>query len=262
MTLLDDDLRRAVRGGAITAAYQPQIDLAEGRMVSAEVLARWDDPQRGPVPPLEFIPVAERSDIIHDLGRTMLDAGFDAARAWSTARRPIEVSVNVSVVQLVDRAFDDEVARRLESAALPPGSVTLEITETHSIFEVPGIAQRLELLHALGAEISIDDVGTGFAPVQRIDELPVSELKIDRSIVQDPTAAAEATMAGIIGFAHDRGIRVVGEGVETPEQRDRLARLACDRGQGFLFGYPMPREEIDAIIAGLDPATGELPIVG
>lgn len=260
MTLLDDDLRQAVHSGAITAAFQPQVDLVDGRMVSAEALARWDHPDRGPIPPLEFIPAAERSALIHDLGRVMLDAGFDAAIAWHGAPRPIEVSVNVSVMQLHDAGFDDRVLRRLDDAGLPPGFVTLEITETHSIFDVPGIAQRLERLHAAGAEISIDDVGTGFAPVERIVELPVSELKIDRSIVQDPAPVAEAAISGIVAFAHGRGIRVVGEGVETAEQRDRLVALHCDRGQGYLFGMPMPRAAIDEVIAGLDPSTGELPV--
>jgi len=249
VTLLDDDLRRAVDEGAIGAAFQPQFDLAEGRIVSAEVLARWNHPERGTVPPLEFIPVAERSSLIHELGLGMLDIGWDAAEQWQLTSHPLEVSINVSAVQLTEPSFDEAVAERLATRPLPPGTITLEITESLQLFDVPQAASRLERLHALGAEVSIDDFGTGFSSIERIEELPVSEIKIDRSMVQDLSVDGHAAIAEIIGYAHDRGIRVVGEGVETVAQRDRLLDLGCDRAQGWLFGKPMPREEFERLLA-------------
>jgi len=235
----ENDLRSAIEAGQIFAMYQPQVDVVSRRVVAGEVLARWRHPEQGIVSPLDFIPLAERSALIDDLGLRMLRLGWDAAQHWNTPDIHVGVAVNVSPVQLTSERLDDAVGFLIEHSDLPPETLTLEITESHRILDVPGVAARLARLRDLGVGVSIDDFGVGYSSMERVEELPISEIKIDISMVQDETDRGYAAFMEIASYAHEHSLRLVAEGVETEEQLERVEKLHCDRAQGWLFGQPL-----------------------
>lgn len=239
---LDADLRGAVSRGEIRAFYQPQIDTATGRVVAVEALARWHHPARGLLEPAEFITLAEDNGLITDIGQEILDQACAAARRWNDTGHRLEVSVNVSPLQLLRPEFLHEVATTLERHRLPADRLTLEITESRLVDSPADTTRVLEALRAAGVGISIDDFGTGFSSLGQLHALPVTELKIDRSFVQDgPTG--KTLVAAIIGMSHGLGLRVVAEGIETEPQLGLIRRDGCDRAQGFLLGKPRPVDD-------------------
>ncbi len=245
---LAHDLRGAVARGEIVANYQPQLDLTTGRVVAAEALARWRHPELGLISPAVFIPIAEESELIHALGRSMLDQVLATAAAWLRDGIELEVSVNVSANQLTTLEFFDKLDADLEHYRLPPQAVTIEITESQPILDTPSIASRLSDLRDRGLGISIDDYGVGYSSLQQLDRMPATELKIDLSLVQDDSVEALALMTAVVELAHWRGMRVVAEGIETGAQLARVRELECDRAQGFLLGMPMTRAELEDLV--------------
>jgi EAL domain-containing protein (putative c-di-GMP-specific phosphodiesterase class I) len=243
------DLGGAVERGEIVAFYQPQIDVETRRIVAVESLSRWLHPQLGLQSPLIFIPIAEEFGLIDDLGDFMIGESFACAAEFARRGRPIDVSVNVSAIQLGRSTFFDRLEARLAEIDLPPDTITLEITESRFIANRPLVAQRLVQLRAQGVGVSIDDFGVGHSSVEQVLALPANELKIDRTIVQDESGSEGALFATIVRLAKDRGLRTVAEGVETDAQFDRVRSLGCDRAQGYLIGKPIPRNELDALIA-------------
>jgi len=239
IAMSENELRTAIDADQIFALYQPQVDVVSRRVVAGEVLARWRHPDAGIVSPLDFIPLAERTALIDDIGIRMLQAGWQAAQRWNTPEIPVGVAVNVSPVQLTSERLDAAVAMLVEHTDLPADTLTLEITESHRILDVPGVAARLESLRGLGVGISIDDFGVGYSSMERVEELPISEIKIDISMVQDGSDAGYAAFMEIAEYAHEHALRLVAEGVETPEQLERVELLRCDRAQGWLFGEPL-----------------------
>lgn len=239
IAMSEHDLRTAIDADQIFALYQPQVDVSSRRVVAGEVLARWRHPDHGVVSPLDFIPLAERTALIDDIGLKMLHLGWRAAHDWNTSDIQVGVAVNVSPVQLSSERLDDAVAFLVEHSELPADTLTLEITESHRILDVPGVSARLESLRGLGVGVSIDDFGVGYSSMERVEELPISEIKIDISMVQDASDAGYAAFMEIAEYAHARSLRLVAEGVETEEQLDRVERLRCDRAQGWLFGEPL-----------------------
>jgi EAL domain-containing protein (putative c-di-GMP-specific phosphodiesterase class I) len=242
------ELEGAVTRGEIRAVFQPQIDIATRRIVAVEALARWSHPQLGAVPPSDFIPVAEELGLIAEIGDFMLDEGCRCSSMWTAAGLTVEVAVNVSPAQLATVDFLDRIQSNLERHRLPADSLTIEITESLPVAEVPTVLLRLTELRELGVGVSVDDFGTGHASAERLATLPVSELKLDQSLVQNlnppPQFLTEA-----IALAKEGGLRVVAEGVETEEQFERARRLGCDRAQGYLFGRPASEEEITRELA-------------
>lgn len=246
------ELPRAVSRGQITAHYQPQFDVDSGEIVAVETLARWTHPKFGAVAPSLFIPLAEDLGLIDELGDHMIGLGCDAARDWQRRGRAIEVAVNVSALQLADPDFARRLLRAVEQHQLSPRLLTIEVTESAEILDVSVVAERLDWLRSVGVTISVDDFGTGHSSVEQVLDLRATELKIDQSLVRDESAAARTLLAAVVTFAHDKGLRVVAEGVETESQLMRVRELRCDRAQGYLLGHPVEKTEIDRMLQAHD----------
>ena len=249
---IEHGLRRALELGEIGVAYQPVVDLGTGMIAGVEALARWRHPERGMIPPAEFIAVAERAGLIVDLGRFVLrEACLASVRlAAAAGGQPVPVSVNVSARQIVDGDFVTDVRSALAAAALAAGSLTLELTESILILEEERADQVVAAVKELGVRLAIDDFGTGHSSLSYARRFPVDELKIDRSFIaglgRDREDAAIVTAA--IAFARALHLAVTAEGVETPDQAIRLRALGCDRAQGYLFARPMDEAALASIL--------------
>ena len=237
-------LGHALERGQLTAWFQPQYDLLTDELVGVEALCRWHHPTWGTIAPSSFIPIAEEDGSIEEIGRFMAVEAISAMRAWR-----IDVSVNVSPTQLEDSSFAVWLEQRMRSVRRPARRLTLEITEGRHLDDVPALVGRLDRLRAIGLGIAIDDFGAGQASLTQLKRLHATELKIDRALVIDDSPEASEVVAAAVAVAHDAGIRVVAEGIETPDQLDRIARLGCDRAQGYLLGRPVPRPEMEELVA-------------
>ncbi|MDQ1287140.1 MAG: hypothetical protein QG622_705 [Actinomycetota bacterium] len=253
---LEGDLRAALTGSGLWVAYQAQVDLATGVWLGAEALSRWNHPVQGLVNPLEFIGIAEQSDLIHALGqRTLATACRDAITLRTSASPKLTMSVNVSVRQLDDADFAGHVEEVLSVSRLPAAALCLEVTESSLALDEIHAGRSLHPLRDLGIRIAIDDFGTGYSSLARLRTLPVDELKIDRSFVTPLTndRRSRDVVAGIITLAHALDMRVVAEGVETSGHVDVLANLGCDVAQGYHFGRPVRVADF-CVPMGPDPA--------
>ncbi len=246
---IEQDLVGAVARHEIEAYFQPQIDVSTGRITSVEALARWRHPTRGFVSPAEFIPVAERTGLIHEIGAFMLEEGCRHAARWRHDGLAVHVSVNVSALQLATRDVYDRLHALLGEYDLPEGTLTIEITESQVISDLAGVATRLDRLRAIGLGVSLDDFGTGHSSLAQLRDLPITELKIDKSLIQENTSNG-ALIAVAVNLLQERGVSVVAEGVETLEHLDLVQRIHCDRAQGYLFGRPVPVAELDPVLVG------------
>jgi EAL domain-containing protein (putative c-di-GMP-specific phosphodiesterase class I) len=246
---LPADLVGAVERGEIVAYFQPQIDVASGTIVAVEALARWEHPQLGQLAPQEFIALAEETGLIHSIGRHMLEQCLDAAEEWRQAETHLEVSVNVSPLQLAAPDFSEHLSSELRRRALPQDAVTIEITESMPVTDLPEVVVRLRQLRSLGLGVAIDDFGVGHATIEQLHNLPVTELKLDRSLIQDDDESMITYLGEIVDLAHERGLRVVAEGIETEEHLSRIRTLGCDRAQGYLLGRPMPRADVELLLS-------------
>ena len=249
MTELASALAGAIDRHEISAWFQPQIDLRTGRIVSVEALCRWTHPDFGPIEPSIFIAIAEEVGLIDEIGQFMMDQGCRAAVEWSRLEQPIEVSVNVSPAQLLTSTFTDRLAGELRRMSLPAHSLTVEITESLRIEDLPVVVQRLDELRELGLGVSLDDFGIGHSSMTQLRRLHATELKIDRSLVADDSAETTAMLASIISTVHESGLLVVAEGVETQAHLQRVRELGCDRAQGYLIARPMPERDLVALVA-------------
>jgi diguanylate cyclase (GGDEF)-like protein len=237
------DLDSAVAEGQLAVHYQPTVELTEGATTGYEALLRWEHPTRGLVPPMEFIPLAEESGAIVEIGRWVLTEATGQAARWShEAGRPIAIAVNLSPRQLLDDDVVSTVRAALADSGLPAGQLTLEVTEGVLIHDVEAVVDVLRALRGLGVRIAIDDFGTGYSSLSYLRRLPADVVKIDRSFVQDLGSGGRSTtlVASIIELARSLELEVVAEGVETEEQHAVLGRLACSHAQGYLFGRPRP----------------------
>lgn len=243
-----DAIHEALERDEITAWFQPQVDVASGALVGAEALCRWTHPDFGAVPPTTFIPLAEELGLIDAIGQHMAEQALDALTGWAAADVGIDVSVNVSPLQLTTPAFSDWLADSLRDADLEGCMLTLEITESEPIEDVDAVAVRFDELRALGLGIAIDDFGVGHATLALLKELRGTELKLDRSLIIDDSEPTSALLVDVVGAAHADGVRIVAEGIETPEQWQRIADLGCDRAQGYYLGKPMPRADLEQLL--------------
>lgn len=242
------ELVDALPAGEFTVVYQPIVDLVSGVVVGAEALLRWTHPQRGAVPPVEFIPLAEESGFILDLGRWVLRAACREAAGWHWADTP-RISVNVSGRQLQDLNFVPDVRRILAETGLPPTRLVLEVTESMLEADAPVALAAMEALRSDGVRIAVDDFGTGYSSLSRLDRLPVDILKIDRSFVSAlrPDAAVAPVITAIVALAHALGMSTVAEGVEEPYQAAALITHGCGAAQGWLYGRPGSAEALAAL---------------
>ena len=248
----ENGLRRALELGEIHVAYQPVVDLRTGVITGVEALARWRHPERGAIPPSEFIPVAERVGLIVELGRFVLrEACLAGVRlAAAAGDHPVPVSVNVSARQIVDADFVADVRFALEAAGLAAEHLTLELTESVLILDSDRTDLVVAALKALGVHLAIDDFGTGHSSLSYARRFPVDELKIDRSFIDGLGRSREdaAIVTAAIAFARALRLDVTAEGVETLDQAIRLRALGCDRAQGYLFARPMDETAFAAIL--------------
>jgi EAL domain-containing protein (putative c-di-GMP-specific phosphodiesterase class I) len=238
-------LHRALERDELVVHYQPIVDIASRQPISAEALVRWNHPELGLVLPGEFIPLAEDTGLIVPLGWRVLE---HVMRRLSH-RQDLSVSVNVSARQLSE---DDFVPRLTQMMALVPSNVlTLEITESLLIDEPDRIAATLTAVADLGVRLSLDDFGTGYSSLSYLSTLPIHQLKIDRSFVAGlgERPECETLVSGIIHLGHGLGLEVIAEGVETPQQAQRLLELGCHLAQGFYFGRPQQWTRKNAIEA-------------
>ena len=259
---LTNDLRLALGRRELSLCYQPQYDLTSGRMVAVEALLRWTDASGNTVPPTRFIPVAEDSGLIVEIGGWEVHEACRQAQQWREQGLEFgRITVNVSGRQFQDEGLQLAVSAALASSRLPPGSLELEISE-HWVMEGPYRAEKqLQNLSEMGVSVAIDDFGLANSSMAYLKRFPVQRLKIDRSFIRDIPGDQEdaAIVSAIIAMGHSLGLRVVAEGVETAEQSAYLRTTGCDEAQGYLFGRPVPSDALHVLLLyspTLAPARG------
>ena len=249
-----NELRHGLERSEIIPYFQPIVSLDTGMVTGFESLARWRHPDRGLVTPDQFLPLAEETGLIKELGASMLRSSLGQLASWREripALAGFTMAVNVSVRQLMSRDFRDLVAEALAVTGMPAESLTLEITETALMNDTKAAGQVLRQLRSLGVHLAVDDFGTGYSSLTYLKRFPVETIKVDRSFVSGLGIDAEDTsiVDAVIKLGHSLGLTVVAEGVETPLQLTRLRDLGCEFGQGYLFGRPQPAELIELAYA-------------
>ena len=239
---LDAGLRAALRQGEFILHYQPIVELASGRLQGAEVLIRWQHPEQGLISPERFIPVAERSGLIVEIGEWVLSEACHQLSAWLQQGLPrFVLAINLSPVQFRRGNLDLLVQTALQRAHLPAECLELELTETVLLHDSADFAELLERLKGLGVRLAIDDFGTGYSNLAYLQRFRVDKLKIDRSFVREVQGnhSARTIVTAIIGMAHSLGLTTTAEGIEDPATAGLLAELGCEQGQGYLFARPL-----------------------
>ena len=242
-----EELRTALTNDQLVVHYQPKIDLDTGDVHGVEALVRWDHPNRGLLYPEGFLDLVEEAGLMRPMTRVVLEIALDQAAVWQAGGQALTVSVNLSASSLVDTNLPDEVAAMLAARDLPPGALQLEITEEFLMADRDRARDILTRLRSQGIQIAIDDFGTGYSSLSYLRDLPVDELKLDRSFIfpMADDAHAAALVASTIALAHSLGLRMVAEGVETAVAHTELARLGCDQAQGYFISRPVPAAELD-----------------
>ena len=256
---LTNNLYRVLERGELRVYYQPQISLQTNRIIGVEALLRWFHPELGLISPGIFIPLAEKTGLISSIGEWVLDESCRQVRAWQDMGFPeIRMAVNVSVNQLRNPQFVEQVGGILHRHSLAPHYLELEVTESAAIKESTYIITMLERLKQLGVFLSIDDFGTEYSSLSRLKQLPVDRIKMDMQFVQgiDKNEKDKAISKVIINLAKSLGMKVIAEGVETSEQLSFLNQRLCDEVQGYIYYKPMPVEEIEQIFKRMGPETG------
>ena len=246
----EGELRRALDRQEFVLHYQPQVDLATGRLIGAEALVRWNHPTRGLLPPSDFLAAVENGLLAVELGAWTLATACAQAVEWRRLAPDFRIGVNLFEAQFGSGTLSAEVRAILEATGLPAAGLELEVTENIILRRDGTMLAALQALHAEGVAIAFDDFGTGFASLSMLKTYPLDRLKIDRSFVTD--IASDATDAVIVGaiaaLGTGLGLEVIAEGIETPEQRDLLRIAGCRSGQGYLFGRPMPADAFTAAL--------------
>jgi EAL domain-containing protein (putative c-di-GMP-specific phosphodiesterase class I) len=243
---LEHDLKFAVANGELFLEYQPQRH-SKGNVIGFEALVRWRHPQRGIVLPAEFIPIAEESNLIVEIGEWVLREACREAACWS---QPLQVAVNVSAIQFRRGNLRHSVDTAVRDSGILPEQLELEITEGVLIENVARAALMLKGLKTLGVRIALDDFGTGYSSLSYLQSFPLDRIKIDRSFVAalGRTDRSLAIVRAVIGLAHGLGLPVLAEGVETTDQLETLVAEGCDEMQGYLIGHPRPIEVYSSLV--------------
>jgi EAL domain-containing protein (putative c-di-GMP-specific phosphodiesterase class I) len=261
------ELRRAIAANQLELHYQPKVDAATGQVAGCEALVRWRHPQQGYVPPSDFIPHAERTGAIRVLTSWVALTAFKDLRRWKEAGFEIDVSINVSPVDLADAGFADNIANLLARTGADASHVVLEVTESGAMKDLPATLRMMEQLRVLGIRFSIDDFGTGYSSLAHLKRLPVNEVKIDRSFIKELEAQRDddVIVRSTINLGHALNLKVVAEGVEVASSWKALRRLGCDLIQGYYVSKPLPAQEFSAWMAARttddQSASVEVPII-
>ena len=243
---IENDLRHAIDRNELDLYYQPKIDLASGKVNSVEALLRWRHPEIGMIPPSEFIPIAEKTGLITSLGYWVLEVACRQIRQWQdSGYEQLTVAVNLSTVQFHQMDLLEKIHNTLETTGICAHQLELEITESTIMKNIDTASSTMRALHRSGIRISIDDFGTGYSSLSHLKRFPIHTVKIDRSFIRDITTDEDdaAIVGAIIAMAHDMGLKVIAEGVETTQQLDLLYSQQCDQVQGYLFSPPVPHRE-------------------
>jgi EAL domain-containing protein (putative c-di-GMP-specific phosphodiesterase class I) len=244
-------LRKALDRGELFLAYQPQVDLKSGRIVGVEALLRWEHPELGVIPPLQFIPVAERTGLIVPIGEWVLGIASLQSMIWEKANfSAVRVAVNLSARQFRQKKLVEVVQRTLAKTGLDPSMLELEITEGTAMHNADSTIRVLNDLKDLGVKLSIDDFGTGYSSLSYLKRFPLDVLKIDRSFVKDVHMHpdSQAIAKAILAMAGSLNLSVIAEGVETRQELDFLRGSGCDVIQGYLFSPPVPAMEMTELL--------------
>lgn len=250
---LEIDLRQSIKQHELRLHYQPLVSLETGRIVGMESLLRWDHPERGLLPPLEFIGLAEETRMVIPIGMWVLREACHQLREWQRefpSSPPLEMSVNLSVKQFQSPHLAEDIARVLHESGLPPHSLELEIVESTVMEDAEATTAQLEALKELGVKLAVDDFGTGYSSLSYLERFPLDTLKIDRTFVNRLRNAGDGTavVRAITTLGQSLGMRVTAEGIETNEQLTHLRQLGCRIGQGFLFARPLDAAAMTALL--------------
>ncbi len=251
--VLECDLRRAVKAQEFELNYQPLVDLASGRVSALEALVRWRHPERGLIPPDDFIPIAEEIGLVGAIGAWVLRQACAAAAEWPAG---VRVAVNVSAAQFKCPTLVATVLDALAASALPPERLELEITETAFLADAEATLAALHKLRAEGVRIAMDDFGTGYSSLGYLRSFPFDKIKIDRCFIRDIETSVDckAIVRAVVGLGSNLGIVTTAEGVETAAQLDQLRAEGCDQGQGYLFSRPVPARDVAALLGRMTGA--------
>ena len=242
------ELRHAVENDELCIYYQPKVQLSSNNTIAVEALIRWQHPSRGFIAPNEFIPFAEHTGIIRIITEWVIENVLRQIEVWKSKNLNIRISLNISARDLVKTELPGQLATALRKTNLSPDTICLEITESALMEDPVNSQETVNTLHDMGLEISIDDYGTGYSSLAYVKNLPVNELKIDRTFIMNMDRQENdlAIVRSTIDLGHSLGLRVVGEGVETENQYNMLRKLGCDLAQGYFIARPMPAEEFEA----------------
>lgn len=243
------ELRRAMERNELTLHYQPKVDIRSGKMLAVEALVRWIHPDKGMIPPAQFIPLAEQTGLIRQMTFSIIETAVRQQTAWLARGLQTPIAVNLAARSLADPQFVPRFSEILARHGSPADLIDLEITESSLIDDPEGARRTLLGLRDLGCRIYIDDFGTGYSSLSYLVNLPVHALKIDRSFIIEmgKNQGAYLVVASVISMAQSLGLRVVAEGVETTEDIDRLRELGCDEGQGYLYCRPQPADRLETL---------------
>jgi diguanylate cyclase (GGDEF)-like protein len=254
---LESDLRRALERKELTMVYQPIAGLEDVEIAGFEALMRWEHPKRGTIPPSEFIPIAETSDIINMLGIFALEQATNDLMAWEnqTGELPIFVSINLSSAQLLNNDLYDDVRSVLAKTHCDPARLKLELTET-MVMENPEQARLvLEKLRDIGLGLALDDFGTGYSSLSYLTRFPFDTIKLDKSLVCDTSDRKSTVLRSVISLARELDMNIVAEGIESNDDAIELAKMGCTYGQSYLFGPPMAAESVLRLLKERFPLT-------
>jgi len=254
---LETDLRRAVERKELSLVYQPIVRLEDAEVAGFEALMRWEHPKRGNIPPTEFIPIAEASDIIGPLGMFALEQATNDLMAWQrqTGDLPLFVSINLSSVQLLNNELYDDIRALLAKTHCDPSRIKLELTESQ-VMENPEQARLvLDKLREAGIGLALDDFGTGYSSLAYLTRFPFDMIKLDKAMVRDESDKKAILLRSVISMARELNMRVVAEGIESEEDALELAKIGCTYGQSFIFGPPMGTDSVIRLLKERFPLT-------
>jgi len=260
---MEADLRRAVVRKEFVLHYQPIVELSTRRITGLEALVRWIHPERGMVPPLDFIPLAEETGLILPIGHWVLQEACRQVSVWNASRSgqpPLTISVNLSARQLQQPELPTVVADVLREAGLEAGCLVLEITESLLVHDTDATAARMRALKDLGVRLAVDDFGTGYSSLAYLQRFPVDILKIDKSFIDDlgREGKAAALAPAIVRLGQTLELSTVAEGIELAEQYGQLFASGCELGQGYYFAKPLTADEVEVLL-GMGAATLPVP---